>query len=57
VWFLTVGLLNAVIKNEIKPYKGEWDFDLQEVWSLDNAGGNPLGAFPRIRDLQIFNRL
>jgi hypothetical protein len=49
VWFLTVCLLNAVVKNENKPYKGEWDFDLHEVWSLDKAGGNPLAVVRNIR--------
>ena len=35
-----VGNINAaaqVVKNEDKPAKGEWNFDLQKVWTLEDA--------------------
>lgn len=48
VLLLSMGMLNAVVKNENKPTKGEWNFDLREVWSVDSAGGNPLA---RVRNI------
>ncbi len=38
----SVLFLSAEIKNENKPSMGQWDFKLQKVWEIDNAGDNLL---------------
>jgi hypothetical protein len=34
--------LNAGVKNENKPLKGEWNFQLEKVWEVDSAGEDVL---------------
>jgi len=34
----SANISNALVENEDKPVRGEWDLNLQEVWSVDSAG-------------------
>lgn len=34
--------LHAEVKNENKPLKGQWDFQLQKMWEVGNAGEDVL---------------
>jgi hypothetical protein len=48
-----LGTLNAVVnvvKNEDKPAKGEWNFDLEQVWAIEAAGDDILS---KVRGLCI----
>jgi hypothetical protein len=44
------GYINAVVKNDDKPAKGQWDFGLKEMWSADRGGTNPLVD---VQDIQV----
>ncbi|MDQ1351000.1 MAG: 6-bladed beta-propeller [Acidobacteriota bacterium] len=44
-----VTILKAEVKNQDKPLKGNWDFKLQKLWEIDNAGDYVL---TQIADLQ-----
>ena len=39
---LLVFNLDAEVKNEDKPLKGEWDFQLQKIWEVASAGDDIL---------------
>ena len=47
--FLTFFLSAADVKNADKPAKGQWDFKIQKVWSIDAAGDDFLGEINSIR--------
>ncbi len=34
--------LHAEVKNENKPLKGQWDFQLQKMWEVGNVGEDVL---------------
>ena len=42
IFSLFVFNLNAEVKNENKPLKGEWDFQLQKIWEVGSAGDDIL---------------
>ena len=42
VLLVTVSFLFSEVKNQDKPLKGQWDFELKEVWTVDKAGDKPL---------------
>jgi len=46
---LFISNLNAEVKNEDKPLKGEWDFQLQPVWDVESAGEDVLVSVRAIR--------
>jgi hypothetical protein len=42
IFSLSVFNLNAEVKNENKPLKGEWDFQLQKIWEVGSASDDIL---------------
>ncbi len=44
ILILLTNLLAAVVKNPDKPLKGDWDFKLQKVWEISQAGDQVLGG-------------
>lgn len=46
--FLTL-VLSANVENADKPAKGQWDFRMQKVWSIDTAGDDVLGRINRLK--------
>lgn len=38
IFCLTLFASGDIIENKDKPLKGEWDFNLQKVWEVENAG-------------------
>jgi 6-bladed beta-propeller len=45
---LTLTALPAVVKNN-QPLRGEWDFQLQEDWSVDTFGDDPLVSISSLK--------
>jgi hypothetical protein len=50
IFSLLVFNLNAEVKNENKPLNGQWDFQLQKMWEVGNAGDDVL---VRARIIQV----
>jgi len=49
-FFLSAGAVGAAgVENADKPAKGQWDFKVQKVWSIDAAGDDILGEIRSIK--------
>lgn len=57
LFLLSVVILSAGVTNPDKPLKGQWDFQLQKVWTVESAGEKPLtdiGQFVVSHDGSLF---
>jgi hypothetical protein len=44
VFLLFASFLNPGVKNPDKPLKGDWDFQLKKIWTVDRVGENVFGG-------------